>query len=190
MIIGLDLDDTITNSSDIFIKYAKEYNDINNIIYNINTNEFNQKKAFGWNKEQQNEFSNLYLEKILLEATPKKNAVEVINKLYKNGNKIIIITARQNNENIDMYELTKKWLDKYNIKYNELIIESCNKRIDCIKNGVNLFVDVDIYNNLKIPLLMFSTNYNKSYKYIERVNNWNEIDKIITKIIEKRNANE
>lgn len=72
MNIGFDIDDTITNSSEIFLKYAKEYNLIKNINYKINTKELDQTLAFGWNDENKTEFKNLYLKKILTETTPNK----------------------------------------------------------------------------------------------------------------------
>ena len=44
MNIGIDINDTLTNSSQVFIKYARIYNKINKIKHVINTNELDQKK--------------------------------------------------------------------------------------------------------------------------------------------------
>lgn len=78
MNVGIDIDDTITNSSDVFVKYARIYNEIHNITYKINTTELDQNKAFGWSIDNQKEFASQYLKQILKEATPNKDAVEVI----------------------------------------------------------------------------------------------------------------
>lgn len=47
MTIGIDLDDTISNSSDVFVKYALQFNKEKSIDYDININELDQTKAFG-----------------------------------------------------------------------------------------------------------------------------------------------
>lgn len=39
MTIGIDLDDTISNSSDVFVKYALQFNKEKSIDYDININE-------------------------------------------------------------------------------------------------------------------------------------------------------
>ncbi len=51
-------------------------------------------------------------------ATPKENAVETINKLYDDGNTIIIYSARTWAE----YEMTTEWLKKHNVKYHQLFM--------------------------------------------------------------------
>lgn len=42
MNIGFDIDDTITNSSEVFVKYAIEYNRMKKINYSIIKNEMDQ----------------------------------------------------------------------------------------------------------------------------------------------------
>jgi hydroxymethylpyrimidine pyrophosphatase-like HAD family hydrolase len=49
---------------------------------------------------------------------PIKKEIDRLNKLYKNGRIVIIHTARS----WDYYELTKKQLSMFNIKYHELIM--------------------------------------------------------------------
>ena len=61
------------------------------------------------------------------EAKPFKSRIEYINKLYNEGNKILIHTARgmgRYNNNISMAEtlreLTEKQLSKWGVKYHKL----------------------------------------------------------------------
>ena len=83
MKIGFDIDDTITNSSEVFVKYATQYNYLKSIKFPINTNELNLTLAFGWNEENKKEFNKLYLKKVLNEAIPNKDAISVITCLIK-----------------------------------------------------------------------------------------------------------
>ena len=54
------------------------------------------------------------------ESTPITYMVEQVNKLYDNGHKIIIMTARGRGSGIDWTELTREQLDRWGVKYHEL----------------------------------------------------------------------
>lgn len=184
MKIGIDIDDTITNSSDVFIEYAKKYNEENNIHYDIDNTTLDTKKSFGWEMKNQIEFSNKYLKGILQKVNSKLDSIEVINKLKKEGHKIYFITARSDKEiEGSMFELTENWLRSNDYEYDLLITESKDKLSDCIKHNIDLFID-DSYSNCKsikdkmnIPVLLFTTRYNSNIKddSLIRVNNWFDI---------------
>ena len=55
-----------------------------------------------------------------LEATPFSFMVEQVNRLYDEGNHIIIMTARGRDSGIDWTEWTTKQLDMWGVKYHEL----------------------------------------------------------------------
>jgi len=67
------------------------------------------------------------------DAMPDHTVVNEINRLYDNGNRIIIFTARGSVSGVDHTELTKSQLAEWNIKHHELIM---NK-----KPHADLFVD-------------------------------------------------
>jgi cytidyltransferase-like protein len=55
-----------------------------------------------------------------LESTPYPFMVEQVNRLYDEGNKIIIMTARGRGSGIDWTDLTIEQLDRWGVKYHEL----------------------------------------------------------------------
>ena len=55
-----------------------------------------------------------------LESTPFPFMVEQVNRLYDDGHKIIIMTARGRGSGIDWTELTREQLDRWGVKYHEL----------------------------------------------------------------------
>ena len=65
-----------------------------------------------------------------LKALPIRERIEVVNDLYDKGNKVIILTARgmgrhHNSQPLAMaefYELTRKQLNEWGIKYNQLFL--------------------------------------------------------------------
>lgn len=193
MNIGIDIDDTITNSSDVFIKYARIYNKLHNITYKINTSELDQKKAFGWSVENQKEFASQYLKTILKETIPRKNVIEVIKKIKKLGCNIFFISARNDSEFSEMYEFTNQWLIENNIEFDKLIINCNDKLKKCLDNDIKLFIDDNyitckkICDSKKIKVLLYETRYNKKYNYSEliKVKNWYGIQKIIIEILKE-----
>ncbi len=191
--IGIDLDDTISSSNEMFIKYAKLYNKEKKINFKIDETQWDLDKSFGWNDNNYKEFCKQYLRTLLNEAEIKYNAAEKINKLKKEGYKIIIITSRNEKELNDMYSFTEKWLKNHNINYDKLIINSLQKEEECLKNKVNIFIDdnmkncMNVYKKLQIPVFLFDGLYNTNDKYsnIERVYSWDEIYLKIKNIVEE-----
>ena len=191
--IGIDLDDTISSSNEMFIKYAKLYNKEKKINFKIDETQWDLDKSFGWNDNNYKEFCKQYLRALLNEAEIKYNAAEKINKLKNEGYKIIIITSRNEKELNDMYSFTEKWLKNHNINYDKLIINSLQKEEECLKNKVNIFIDdnmkncMNVYKKLQIPVFLFDGLYNTNDKYsnIERVYSWDEIYLKIKNIVEE-----
>lgn len=191
--IGIDLDDTISSSNEMFIKYAKLYNKEKKINFKIDETQWDLDKSFGWNDNNYKEFCKQYLRTLLNEAEIKYNAAEKINKLKNEGYKIIIITSRNEKELNDMYSFTEKWLKNHNINYDKLIINSLQKEEECLKNKVNIFIDdnmkncINVYKKLQIPVFLFDGLYNTNDKYsnIERVYSWDEIYLKIKNIVEE-----
>jgi len=54
------------------------------------------------------------------EAEPYFDRIKVVNKLYDEGNKIILFTARGAATGIDWVELTKKQVKDWGLKHHEL----------------------------------------------------------------------
>ena len=118
------------------------------------------------------------------EKRKSKRKVEVINKLYDEGNEIIFITYRKDKYIKDPYLLTKNYLDRHGIKYNKLIANSGDKGIVCYNNKIDLFIDdsvthledVSLYG---IKVLLFDSEYNRDNIKFDRVKNWYQIYNLI-----------
>lgn len=57
-------------------------------------------------------------------AIPINENIAKVNKLYKDGNRIVYWTARGSRTGIDWFDLTKSQLEKWGAKYHEL---KCDK---------------------------------------------------------------
>ena len=84
--------------------------------------------------------------------------------------------------------MTKNWLKKYDIEYDELILTNAynhkEKADICLKYNVDIMID-DSTNvcakctDSNIKSLLFNTEYNKNETRFERFNSWEEIYKYI-----------
>ena len=103
MNIGIDIDNTITEvqnklnkaAYDYAIKLGKNIENADNPLEDIKNNKDTYKKKFQFSYDELKYFLKNIQEEITNKATPRENAVEVINRLKKEGHKIYIITARK-----------------------------------------------------------------------------------------------
>ena len=115
MNIGIDIDDTISNTFESAKNYAEEY--IKNELKKEPVMDISKVKdhyyirdMFGLTTEESDYFWKKYYNKIIENVKPKASSVEMINKLREDGNKIIIITARWSDEENDAFKISEIWL--------------------------------------------------------------------------------
>lgn len=193
MRIGIDIDDTITKSTEEIDKYAKEYTE-NILKRNFEPKSDNitdprwSKYVYSWNEEEDKKFWDLYYEKFIENVKPKENAIEVINKLSKT-NDIIIITARWTVKSGIISEITENWLKKYCINYTKLYLGHKDKRKIAKENNIDIFIDDNIKTckelhdeGIKTYIMDSRLNHSMDVGDIERVYSWKEI---LSKLEEK-----
>ena len=180
---GIDIDDTLTNSFDYFQPYVAEYFNVN-IDYLKKNNISYSNFPNNWKKEELN-FFRTYYDKVVPFTPFKENASKVLNKLKELGHRIIIITGRTNDFYKDPYKTTREELQNGNIAYDKLIC-TLDKVKACKEEKIDLFID-DMISNcekvkaLGIKVLLFTSNENDTKETsLKRVDNWNEVIKIIT----------
>jgi len=67
-----------------------------------------------------------------INAEPYINRIKIVNNLYNSGHIIKLFTARTCNENMNFETLTKNQLQKWGVKYHELIFgkPECDVYVD------------------------------------------------------------
>lgn len=193
MIIGIDIDDTLTDIRDEVkaeaLKYAKSLNkeiDEEKVVWDKNNNGSIFKERYNLNYDELLYFFRNIQEKITKKAKPREDVVEVLKKLRKDGHKIYIVTARDSEFHNDPYELSKTWLDKNNIEYDKLIVDARDKAKACKEQNVDLFIDDKLSNcqgvsNEGITTIRI-TNYTDPHQNIINKKNWKEIYEYIKQL--------
>jgi len=189
--IGIDIDDTLTDIRDELkqaaMEYAQQLGKEINLEYVEDKNNGNvYQQKYGFNCEELKYFLKNIQEEITKKAKPREDAVEIIKKLRKDGHKIYIITARDDEFHDDPYLLSKNWLDKNNIEYDKLIVNARDKAKICIQENIDLFIDDQLANCIKMSNeninVIRITNYKEKYGNIVNKANWKEIYKYIKEL--------
>ena len=197
MRIGIDIDNCISNFDDVlleeYIKHDKELRNtgiINDKPYYLTVD------MFDWSKEENDDFYYNNIQRIAMSLKPLNNAKEVIDKLKANGNEIYIITSRDNGEYVNPEEMTRKWLEKYEIYYDKLILTGRHEKGPvCKENNIDIMIEDSIKNcedieNNGVKCYIMDTRYNKHETRFERVKRWDEIYSKISKLYKKDESKE
>lgn len=196
MIIGLDIDDTITDTFAIMLACAEKFmiEDLKREI-NINTATKVEDTTYvqtmhNWNKEDETKFFEKYYRAIIKDTIPYHYAVEIINKLKAEGHEIVLITARYDLPNVSAEEVTKEWLIKNNIQYDKLIVDAQNKGEIARENNIDIFVDDSIKNcisvaneGIKTYIMENKCNVDCNNSAVKRVYSWPHLENELRKEI-------
>lgn len=128
MILGIDIDDTITNTSKTVREYLKaEYPD------------YDEYKKLP--RKEYRKFLKKNLDKMRNEYTLKEGVKEAWEYFKENNFDIIIITARSNKFSRNNIKNTIKFLERHNIWYDKIYFKQAKKGKKAFKNHVDLFID-------------------------------------------------
>ena len=176
--IGLDIDDTISNTHFVLMKYAIKYNleNGNKPMLKYNTNDFS--KVYGWSPEETNSFFRKYYLTALDELMPKYGVKETLSKLREEGRKIVFITVRNDRECAGVGEarrLTLEWFNRHEIPFDELHVDIQDKKQFCEENNINAFMDDSIrtttaVKTLGIPTFVAMNDFNLDFSDDEIIN--------------------
>ena len=183
MRIGIDIDNVIANFNDSLLnEYLLHDKELRNTgIVNKDVN-YIRNGMFDWTDDEDKTFYSNNIERIVRNLDLVDGAREYIDKLHDDGCFICIITGRDNGEYSDPYTMTKEWLHKNHIYYDDLIFtdsyDKHAKTLKCIEYDIDILIDdsvricSDCIDNGVTAILM-DTKYNR-YTNIKRVKGWKE----------------
>ena len=188
-IIGIDLDDTITDIQSEMQYYAAIFDKENNGNGIVDKNKYLVGEMYNWNNDLKDKFFLTYRKKVISDAKVRSDVKSIFHKWQKLGYKIIIITARNSKYYDNPYMDTYDWLIKHEVPFDKLCVETIKKKDICKKLGVKYFIDdmpdncmqVNELPNVKVFIMDNGNNVCKD-KSIIRVRNFKEVDNEIEKI--------
>ena len=190
IILGFDIDDVITKTSETLLKAVEEHGE--GIDYN---NPLTSKKEILRGRAATPEvkvFFEKYGTDSLKRAELKEGANTVISNLKRRGVEIHLITARDESLMPGITQATIDYLAEKEIPYDGLHIGVHNKKELCEKLGIECLTDdsIDTCRSLVGSLLkpiLFTTEINAEFdaEGIQRVADWKELSEVIRSLINK-----
>ena len=193
--LAFDIDDVITKTSEILLEAVEKYGkgiDFNNPLTSKKeilrgraaTPEV---KAFFWK----------YGTEACKTVELKERADIVIRELKRRGVPIYLITARDESLMPDITQATIDYLAEKDIPYNELHVGVHNKKELCEALGITCLTDdsIDTCKSLvgsRTKPILFTTQVNTEFdaSEIQRVANWEEVERVIIDLLEKEKEQE
>lgn len=196
MNIGIDIDNTISYSTEVIMHYAVIFGKEHDLNTVPDRSKYYLEDTLGWSSKAVEEFFLTYLENVYREVKPKEQAGEIIRQLGQE-NQIVLITSR-NRMQPGIEDITRDWLSLNDIPYNRLVLNTTNNRElytklpACKKYGINVMIEdqFDLAGELSrtIPVVLFNYPYNQQLesRNIMRVNNWLEVKDCINRLPDKK----
>ena len=193
MNIGIDIDGVLTDMEREVTDYATKMCVEEGLPIKVDVSQYYETDTFDWTQEQSDRFWNKYLVPYVIKSNARKYSKEIIEKLRQEGNKIYIITARDESGMPEEYygrmqQLTKEWLATHEIEYDKLIFAKDKEKLQrCIENNVDIMIEDSPSNiqniSTKIKVIKFDCQYNKqvSGENIVTAYSWYHIYDIIQK---------
>lgn len=193
MKIGIDIDGVILDYERVLKTYGDLYDFIelkkNGII---NRNEHYLRNRYDWTEEERMSFVNKYFLKLSKKTSLIPGAKDVIDMLQKEGNELIVISARGGMIE-EMKDVAMEKFKKEKISFNTYYWKQDDKLEVAQKENIDFMID-DSYDVCKklsengIKTIYFRDKEMKKLEqneYLKEVSNWGEIYRYIKKMAVK-----
>lgn len=174
---GIDIDGTVTTPDTLIPHINKQYN--TNIVLD-DVIEYDFLSAFP-HPVDRNEFAKWFKENeayMYSVSAIAKDAQAILNN-WQHVYELFYISARDTS----VYDITHKWFEDNKVPFHHIeLIGSHDKLVAAKKHNVEVFFEdkhdnaVMLAEELKIPVLLFDTPYNRNAipSNVIRINNWND----------------
>lgn len=193
MKIGIDIDGVILDYERVLRTYGDLYDFIELKKDGIvNRNEHYLRNRYNWTEEERMNFINKYFLELSKQTSLIPGAKDVIHMLQKEGNELIVISARGGTVK-EMKDVAMKKLQEEGISFDKYYWKQDDKLETAKNENVDIMID-DSYDVCKklsenqIKMIYFRDKDMKEIKeneYVKEVSNWGEIYRYIKSIENK-----
>ena len=193
MKIGIDIDGVILDYERVLRTYGDLYDFIELKKDGIvNRNEHYLRNRYNWTEEERMNFINKYFLELSKQTSLIPGAKDVIHMLQKEGNELIVISARGGTVK-EMKDVAMKKLQEEGISFDKYYWKQDDKLESAKNENIDIMID-DSYDVCKklsenqIKMIYFRDKDMKEIKeneYVKEVSNWGEIYRYIKSIENK-----
>lgn len=182
MNIGIDIDDTIADTTAQMLHYIKQEQVLQKAYHQGDIMQKGKELLRGVAlSEESKQFYKKYAKDVVLNVKPKQSVKQKIQELKDRGHQIYIITTRGENHFKGAYEATYDWLMENNITFDELICDANEKVEACKEKNIDVMIDdsIETCERLQengIDCLVMNSYFNEQdATKLPRVNTWEEV---------------
>ncbi len=174
MKIGIDIDDTLTNTTEVANSYLHQNGRYESV------SDFHD-----LDQEAYEKFLTDNLKQIVLNNELKKDAKSILQKWHERGNKLIFVTARGSENQLESIFYTSLYFQLHGVCFDEIIFLKKHKDKTALREKIDIFIDdkesiLDEISKTGIKVVKMASK-DKQSKY-DMVNNWLELDKYLESI--------
>lgn len=195
LIIGIDIDNTITNLYELEVERGREFcKEFNLSTDNFNPHCINVKEMYNIPDDLYSVYMNRYFRYNVNRVPPRKMAVSVINTLCTYYS-VHIVTARDKDYKGEysgsmMVQDTYNYFNHYGFRNNIFHFSSFNKADVCKQYGINVLIEDDPKHikecvDSGIIVIVMSTPYNQDMRDLMNtvfIESWDEVPAVISSI--------
>ena len=193
MKIGIDIDGVILD----YERILKTYGDLYDFIELkkdgiVNRNEHYLRNRYNWTEEERMEFVNKYFLELSKITPLMPGAKTIISMLKKEGNELIIISARGGMIE-EMKDVALEKFEEENLSFDKYYWKQDNKLEVAKRENIDIMIDdsYDVCKKLSANVIRTIYFRDKDMKlleqneYLKEVSNWGEIYRYIKKLEEE-----
>ncbi len=191
MVFVFDLDDTLCDTDGYSEEYISNFFITHNLPYKQIVKDVRFAEAkFDWDFETANKWYKEFGDEMMLHFPTKPNVTEVLNKLHKQGHKIVIATARATDWHTKPEQITLQWLKNNHLPYDKVYIGRIDKEKICEEENADFFVDDDLNivsrvaeyfrQNGRGKAFLSTSNFNKDLPVEDGIRRIDCIDEILS----------
>lgn len=181
MKIGIDIDDTITNTRELQLIFWKEYvtnnqKDGYTVELPLNIN--------GFEDEYISVFWDTYREPLSFQASIKKDVDLITNKLREDGHTLCVVTSRPDYKYTELKKRIDNLMKKNNVSIDIIYTDVRNKGLFCRENDIDLLIDDDlghVKDAIKNGVKAILFNRNEDYEGLQ-TDNWLSLYDLISQL--------
>lgn len=189
MKIAIDLDDTLSKVDRA--KGVEKYLSERKLSFPLrDRNAHVLQDMYDWTRAEVDEFIRAGGVTVFTDAPPRAFARETLQEWKKAGHEIIILTARIPEWFGDPVEVSRAWLNKHGIQYDEIVANIWEKGEYCVEHKIDILIEDNFEisqkaQSLGVKAVLFVDTHNEAHaegiKY--RGRDWQEVASAVDAIV-------
>jgi len=191
MKIAVDIDDTLSVLDRV--KAGTAYLVRKNLpvkIYNPDSHVLQE--VFGWTEEEAITFMQNGGITLFTDAPARAGVREILQSWRDAGHEVVVITARKKSWFSNAEKVSRDWLEKRRIPYDEIIADEEEKGRYCREHGIGILIDDNLQtcldaqaNGVNAVLFVDKHNLSRAREVKFGGANWKQIDEAVRYIISR-----